>query len=104
MKALVSIEPRNCAVADSDMGAFDRIPLLTLFGDFFGGSAGDWPGRMAECVDTVKRVKAAGGTAENVYLPDTGIRGNSHMLMMDTNNLEVADIVLAWLGRNAWAR
>ena len=56
---------------------------------------------MAECVDTVKRIQAAGGRAENIHLPAHGIRGNSHMLMMDTNNQQLADIILAWLGRAA---
>ena len=89
-------------VTDADIQrVFTRVPLLTMFGDFFGTDVGDWPGRMAECVDTVNRIKAAGGTAENIHLPATGIRGNSHMLMMDTNNQPLADIVLAWLGRTA---
>lgn len=80
-----------------------RVPLLTMFGDFFGTDVGDWPGRMAECVDTVNRIKAARGTAENIHLPASGIHGNSHMLMMDTNNRQIADIILAWLGRAARA-
>ena len=42
-------------------------------------------------------IKQAGGTADWINLPDIGIKGNSHMLMQDTNNLEVADRVLAWL-------
>jgi hypothetical protein len=29
------------------------------------------------------------------------MRGNSHMLMTDTNNQPLADIILAWLGRTA---
>ena len=32
------------------------------------------------------------------------IRGNSHMLMMDRNNQQVADLILAWLARNARVR
>ena len=105
VKAVVSVEPRVCMVTDADIQrVFTRVPLLTMFGDFFGTDVGDWPGRMAECVDTVTRIKSAGGTAENVHLPATGIRGNSHMLMMDTNNQPLADMVLAWLGRAARVR
>jgi hypothetical protein len=53
----------------------------------------------AEALDSVgmsrsAQRKTARGIAENIHLPD---RGNSHMLMMDTNNLQVADIILAWL-------
>jgi len=106
VKAVVSVEPRSCVVSDTNVQAvFTHIPLLTIFGDFFGAEAGtDWPVRMAECVDTVDRIKAGGGTADNIYLPDSGIRGNSHMLMMDVNNLQIADIVLVWLARNAPVR
>jgi hypothetical protein len=32
-----------------------------------------------------------------VDLPDAGIKGNSHMLMMDKNNDQVADLIQKWL-------
>ena len=103
VKAVVAVEPAGCAVSRANVQAvFTHVPLLTIFGDFFGaGRRKEWPAHMKECVRTVARIKAAGGTAENIYLPDFGISGNSHMLMMDTNNLQIADIVLAWLSRNA---
>lgn len=102
VKAVVSVEPRVCAVGGADLQpVFSRVPLLTLFGDFFGTDVGDWPGRMAECISTVNQIKTAGGTAENIHLPAAGIRGNSHMLMMDTNNQQVADLILGWLDRHA---
>lgn len=101
VKALVSIEPSSCVVSDANVEAvFRRVPFLTMFGDFQGGDS-YWEPRMAECVDIVRRIKAVRGAAENIYLPDRGIRGNSHMLMMDLNNRQLADIVLAWLGRYA---
>jgi hypothetical protein len=28
---------------------------------------------------------------------DRGIRGNSHMLMLDRNNLQIADLILKWM-------
>lgn len=105
VKAIVSVEPRSCAVPDPDVQTvFAHVPLLTMFGDFFGTDVGDWPGRMAECVATVNKIKAAKGTADNIHLPSLGIAGNSHMLMMDTNNQQVADLILAWLDRHARAR
>lgn len=79
---------------------FSRVPFVTMFGDFQGGNP-VWQGRMVECVNTVDRIKAVRGTAENIYLPDRGIRGNSHMLIMDLNNRQLADIILAWLVRYA---
>jgi pimeloyl-ACP methyl ester carboxylesterase len=105
VKAVVSVEPRVCAVSDADVQAvFTRVPLLTMFGDFFGTDVGDWPGRMAECIGTVDKIKAAKGTAENIHLPSAGIPGNSHMLMMDTNNQQLAGLIAAWLDRHASVR
>ncbi|MCS6762999.1 MAG: hypothetical protein MO853_02145 [Candidatus Protistobacter heckmanni] len=41
----------------------------------------------------------AGGKAE-LLLPDIGIKGNSHMLMQDRNNLQIADLLAAWIDKN----
>ncbi len=101
VKAIVSVEPRSCAAAPADVqSVFTHVPLLTMFGDFQTGDP-DWAERMAECVATVGHIKQARGTAENIYLPDSGIHGNSHMMMMDLNNQQLADIILAWLDSHA---
>jgi hypothetical protein len=38
----------------------------------------------------------AGVTDELVYLPTVGIRGSGHMLMLEKNNLEMADFLRDW--------
>ena len=43
------------------------------------------------------RIKAAGGSVDVVDLPKAGIKGNSHMVMMDKNNAEVAALIQKWL-------
>ena len=43
------------------------------------------------------RVKAAGGQAADAQPRQTGIRGNSHMIMQDKNNLQIADLILQWI-------
>jgi hypothetical protein len=49
-------------------------------------------------------VRAAGGVVDVVDLPAAGIRGNSHMIMMDRNSDAVAALVQDWLaGRGLWA-
>jgi hypothetical protein len=45
-----------------------------------------------------------GGTAAFVRLPKVGIRGNSHMMMMERNNIERADFIIAWIDKNVAAR
>jgi hypothetical protein len=42
-------------------------------------------------------VTAAGGTVDWINLPEIGITGNSHMLMQDKNNGEIAEVIHAWL-------
>jgi ABC-type nitrate/sulfonate/bicarbonate transport system substrate-binding protein len=42
-------------------------------------------------------VRAAGGKVDVIDLPDVGIKGNSHMVMMDRNNAAVADVIQRWL-------
>ncbi|MGH9160980.1 MAG: hypothetical protein ACRD2X_13475 [Vicinamibacteraceae bacterium] len=36
--------------------------------------------------------------------PDRGIRGNSHMIMQDKNNLQIADLILQWLDERVGKR
>ena len=33
-------------------------------------------------------------------LPALGIYGNSHMMMLDKNNLQIADLILKWIDEN----
>ena len=39
-----------------------------------------------------------------MHLPALGIAGNSHMLMQDRNNLELADLILDWLDEHVEGR
>jgi hypothetical protein len=42
-------------------------------------------------------IREAGGRVDELNLPARGIRGNSHMLMMDANSNEIAGLIQAWL-------
>src|SRR5215468_3853844 len=46
--------------------------------------------RRNGCAATVNAIKSAGGSAKFLLLPEAGHKGNTHMLMMDKNNLEIA--------------
>lgn len=55
-------------------------------------------------VEFAELVRRAGGSVDVVDLPERGIRGNSHMMMMDHNNLEVAGLIQDWLtAKGLWA-
>jgi hypothetical protein len=48
-------------------------------------------------LDYAEAARAAGGKVDAVNLPEVGIKGNSHMMMMDKNNAQVADLIHKWL-------
>lgn len=48
----------------------------------------------------VEQVNAAGGNAKMMSLPAMGIYSNSHMLMMDKNNRQIADLIIGWIDEN----
>jgi hypothetical protein len=56
-----------------------------------------WPKIRANGIAFADAIKAAGGSVDIIDLPQTGIKGNSHMVMMDKNNLEVAALIQKWL-------
>jgi len=47
--------------------------------------------------DTVNK---HGGDVTLVHLPEIGIRGNTHFAFSDLNNLQIADLVSAFLAKN----
>ncbi|MBV9557490.1 MAG: esterase [Pseudolabrys sp.] len=95
IKALVAVEP---AVAGdiAKAGALKNIPTLIMYGDYIPQDS-RWPKMRQLGLDYAEAVRAAGGKVDVVNLPETGITGNSHMLMMDKNNAVTADIIQKWL-------
>ena len=97
----VALEPVGCRerYREEDTAALARVPLLTLFGDYLEGTM--WLEFAEEWRELSERLGAAGGDARHVALAGSGIRGNSHMLMMDRNSGEVADLILEWVRARA---
>ena len=42
-------------------------------------------------------MKEHGGDVQVIVLPDIGIKGNTHFLMADLNNQDVADEMVRWM-------
>jgi hypothetical protein len=106
LKGLITIEG-SCSLPNSGLKAedFDNIPYLALKGDYTATSE--------VCDTTVKQInarRAAGhGTAKAEYikLDEVGnpvFKGTTHMMMLGTNNLEVADVILNWTDQNIPAK
>ena len=95
VKALVAVEP-TLGGDRNKVASIKNTPILVVYGD----NAKDHP-RWSKIrqggVDYAAALKAAGGSIDIVDLPDAGIRGNSHMVMMDRNSDQVADLIQKWL-------
>lgn len=105
VKGIISIE-MGCTtnLKPDQISKLAKIPILVMFGDHLGDVKGrfgsTWPDNFKTCQTFVKQVKDAGGNAELMELPKLGIHGNSHMLMQDKNNLQLADLILNWIDQN----
>ena len=95
VKALIAVEPAGGG--DPKQAAkLAGIPTLFVYGDYIEQDA-RWPTIRKNGVAFGQEITRAGGKVEVVDLPKAGIKGNSHMLMMDRNNAEVAAMIQAWL-------
>jgi hypothetical protein len=102
LKGLITIEG-SCSLPNSGLTAedFDNIPYLALKGDYTVTSP-----VCQTTVDAINARRAAGhGTAKAEYikLDELGkpvFNGTTHMMMLGTNNLEVADVILNWSDAN----
>jgi hypothetical protein len=102
LKGLITIEG-SCSLPNSGLKAedFDNIPYLALKGDYTATST-----VCQATVDAINARRAAGhGTAKAEYikLDELGnpvFKGTTHMMMLGTNNLEVADVILNWADQN----
>ncbi|GGC37310.1 esterase [Siccirubricoccus deserti] len=95
VRALVLVEP--AATGDpAKVAALRDIPMLVVYGDYIATDA-RWPTIRANGLRFAEAVRAAGGTVDVVDLPERGIRGNSHMVMMDRNGDQVAAMIQDWL-------
>jgi pimeloyl-ACP methyl ester carboxylesterase len=101
VKAMVSVEPAIGGGA-SDPKAVKDMPLLLLYGDYIDQDP-RWVAYRKAALAYVEGMRAAGGKVDVVSLPERGIKGNSHMLMMDKNNRAVFDVIAKWLVDNGLA-
>ena len=103
-KGLVLVEPGTCPATytAAEIATLATVPILIVFGDHRDTVTGlptlpSWQTRFEACQALIGRLRSAGGQAQMLDPPERGIRGNSHMIMQDKNNLQIADLILQWL-------
>lgn len=91
------------AVSQADFDKLTRIPIVIYYGDNFPTEPttergqDNWRVRLAMARLWVDAINKRGGDARLVHLPENGIRGNTHFMMSDLNNLEIASQVSKFL-------
>jgi pimeloyl-ACP methyl ester carboxylesterase len=91
------------AVPLADFEKLTRIPIVIYYGDNFPveptteRGQDNWRVRLAMAKLWVEAINKRGGDARLVHLPEIGIRGNTHFLMSDLNNVQIADQVSKFL-------
>lgn len=102
IKALISIEPGTPPKIDSVNPAIKDVPMLVIWGDNIDKSD-YWTKKVPAIASFTDQLKSAGTNVTWVDLPKAGISGNSHMVMMDKNSDQVADLIQDWLRDNELA-
>ena len=106
IKGIVMLEPGGTGenYSAEQIRQLINIPILIIFGDNLKNDTGMRGHVWQNCYEGwsrfVNRVNEAGGNATMIHLPDMGIKGNSHMMMEDTNSHQIADIMLDWCKKN----
>ena len=96
----------------ADFMKLTKIPIVVYFGDNI--PSGDkpvanwgkdnWRTRLNLARKWAAVVNKYGGDCEIVFLPDVGVTGNTHFLMADLNNREVADVMEKWIESKGLAK
>ena len=82
---------------------FTKFPIIIFYGDHIAAEPTDnygedqWRGEILMGRKFVELVNKYGGDAELVHLPELGIKGNTHFMFSDLNNVEIADLLSKWL-------
>ncbi|MEY8828528.1 alpha/beta fold hydrolase [Sedimentitalea sp. XS_ASV28] len=91
IRSLVLLEPAAIPDSIADMEDF-ATPTLILLGDHIDGNA-----RWTAMREDIRSRAECHSCVEIRRLPSEGLHGNSHMLMMDRNNADIARLVDRWL-------
>lgn len=91
------------SVPMEDFLKLTRIPIVIYYGDNINETLSNawnkdgWRVRLEMARLWAETVNRHGGDATVVHLPEAGFKGNTHFPFSDLNNVEIADLMEAWL-------
>jgi pimeloyl-ACP methyl ester carboxylesterase len=91
----------------SEFKALTKLPIIIYYGDNIAKeptttwNKDHWRSGLEMAKKWAAAINKHGGDAQVVHLPEIGIRGNTHFLFSDLNNVQVADLLSDWLKEKA---
>ena len=104
VKGLIAIEPSGAPKPEAAGGGkLKAVPHLVVWGDYIAQSA-LWTRFVPASQGYAAALRAEGGVADWWDLPKMGVTGNTHMLMMDRNSDQIAQMIQKWMGEKGLMR
>lgn len=100
VKGLWAVETSVAAfdhIPDAGLAALARVPILVVIGDRA-------PDRVDATRAFAERFRARGGDITVDVLPEAGIYGNGHTLMLEKNNDVILARMIRWLEERVYAK
>lgn len=97
------IQTYPIVVSQEEFEKLTRMPIIIYYGDYIPDEPCENPGQdywrssRDYALLFAEAVNRHGGDAAVIELPKEGIYGNTHFIMSDLNNVEIADHISAWL-------
>jgi alkylhydroperoxidase/carboxymuconolactone decarboxylase family protein YurZ/pimeloyl-ACP methyl ester carboxylesterase len=94
---------QGAAVPMTQFTALTKIPILVFYGDNIPAepvslpAQDSWRARLKMARLWRDAVNKHGGDVTLVHLPEIGIKGNTHFIFSDLNNVQIADLVSKFL-------
>lgn len=96
-------ELKGAAIPLHDFKKLTKIPIVIYYGDNIAKEPSTvwnkdhWRAGLEMAKIWAATINNHGGDATVIHLPEIGIKGNTHFLMCDLNNAEVAELMFKWL-------
>ena len=88
--ALITVEPSGCPGLGGEQLA--EVPYMNLLGEYGNLTT------HANCMALMRQSLDVGGTGgAGRFLPDFGLSGHGHLLMQETRNDEIAELMIDWI-------
>ena len=87
-----------------------KMPIVVIYGDNIPSerteqwNLDNWRVRVDMARIWVDTINKHGGDARLILLPELGIKGNTHFLMSDRNNKQIADLIEDWMKEKGLAK